>query len=371
MSAVRDRSDAAGTRSGAEISWKWVIGIWSIPIGLGAFASYATARESGQAISATRALWTALGAWLVWPVVTPLIVRLGQRWPLDRRKHWRVLLPHIAAAAATGVVAAGVAAIAAYDPESSRTLAEYVGSRVVLRAPMGSTLYFIILGVSYLAINTRRLRERELTAERLSRELTEAQLGALRMQLQPHFLFNSLNAVMALVRDQETERADRALMLLSDVLRTTLRHGTRPSVPLSDEMTFVRNYLEIETLRFGNRLRVCYSIPDDLAEAQVPAFILQPLVENALRHGVMDLPDGGTLQIAAEKRGKVLGLSVVDDGVGLSPEWESRARRGVGIMNVRARLEHMYGSAASLAITSRVDRSGTRASVALPLEEGA
>jgi signal transduction histidine kinase len=365
------RAMPAMTRSDADVSWKWVLGIWSVPAVLGAFASYANSRETGHAVSAARAIWLGLGAWLIWPVLTPVVVRLGQRWPLDRRMHWRVLLGHFAAAAATGVIAAGVTAVAVYDRASGRTLAEHVGSRVALRAPMESTLYFIILGVSYLAINTRRLHERELFAERLSRELTEAQLGALRMQLQPHFLFNSLNAVMALVRDRDTDRADRALVLLSDALRTTLRQGTKPTVRLSDELAFIRNYLEIETLRFGERLRVFYAIPDDTGDAQVPAFILQPLVENALRHGVMGLPDGGTLQIAAERRGRTLALSVVDDGAGLSPEWEDRTRRGVGILNVRARLAHMYGAAACLAITSRPDRSGTRASVELPFEDGA
>lgn len=281
------------------------------------------------------------------------------------------MIGHFVAAAAIGVIAAAVTAVAVYDRQTSNALVGHVASRIMFRAPMESALYFIVLGVSYLVINTRRLRERELFTERLSRKLTEAQLGALRMQLQPHFLFNSLNAVMALVRDQATDRADRALSLLSDVLRTTLRQGIRPRVPLKDEVAFIRNYLEIETLRFGDRLRVTYSVPEDIADAQVPTFILQPLVENALQHGLMDLPDGGTLQIGAEKRGQTVVLSIMDDGVGLSPEWEDRARRAVGIMNVRARLAHMYGSAASLAITSRADRTGTRATVELPFEDGA
>jgi LytS/YehU family sensor histidine kinase len=280
-------------------------------------------------------------------------------------------MAHLAAAAAIGVVAAAVAAVAVYDRSGATTLAEHVRSRVAVRAPMGSMLYFIILGVSYLAINTRRLRERELLAERLSRELTEAQLDALRMQLRPHFLFNSLNAVMALVRDQATDRADRALTLLSDVLRTTLRYGTRPRVPLKEEVAFIRNYLEIETLRFGDRLKVIYSVPDGTEQAQVPTFVLQPLVENALQHGLMDLPDGGTLEIGAERRGKNLALSVADDGVGLSPDWENRALRGVGIVNARARLNHMYGAAASLTITARTDCPGTHACVKLPFESGA
>jgi LytS/YehU family sensor histidine kinase len=359
------------TRSGAEVSWRWILGIWSVPIVLGALASYANARETGDPVSAPRALWLGLGAWLIWALLTPIIVRLGQHWPLDRRKHWRTVLGHLAAASAIGLIAAAVTALAVFDSAAGQTLAQHVGSRVLLRAPMGSTVYFIILGISYLAINTRRLRERELVAERLSRELTEAQLGALRMQLQPHFLFNSLNAVMALVRDQATDRADRALILLSDVLRTTLRDGVRHRNRLEEELAFIRNYLEIETLRLGNRLQVVYSMPNDLGNAQVPTFILQPLVENALQHGLMDLPRGGTLQIVAERRGSaVLALSVVDDGVGLPLDWDIRAQRAVGLSNVRARLAHLYGPAARFTITARSDRSGTRATIELPFEEG-
>ena len=358
-------------RSDADVSWRWILGIWSVPILLGAFVSYANALEAGRAIPVARALWLGIGAWGVWPLLTPVIVRLGQHWPLDRRRSWRLVLAHIAAAVAVGIIAEVVTAIAVYDAASARTLAEQLTARVPVRAPMGSTLYFIILGISYLGINTRRLRERELFAERVSRELTEAQLNALRMQLQPHFLFNSLNAVMALVRDRDTERADRALVLLSDILRTTLKHGTTPTVPLTEELAFIRNYLELETLRFGDRLTVHYAIGADALDARVPVFLLQPLVENALLHGIMDLTDGGTLHIGAERRGSKLILSVADDGVGLSPEWVQRAGRGVGIANVRARLAHMYGVAATITIGVRTDRAGTRASIELPYEESA
>lgn len=354
----------------AKVSWTWVLGTWSIPTVLGAFASYANAREAGPAISIGRALWVGTASWLLWALFTPMIVWLGQHWPIDRRKHWRFVIGHLVAATVIGVAAAVVTAMALYDG-STGAFAEHLRSRILIRGPMGSTLYFIILGVSYLAINTRRLQEKELFVERLSHQLTESQLDALRMQLQPHFLFNSLNAIMVLVRDQATARADRALTLLSDVLRTTLRHGTLPRVPLHEELTFTRHYLEIETLRFGDRLQVTYSIPDGIGTVQVPTFVLQPLVENALQHGLLDLPDGGTLHISAGRRGSTLVLSVTDDGVGLSATWQDRTGRGVGISNLRARLNHIYGPAGTLTITSRTDRTGTCATVELPFEDDA
>ncbi|MGH7468308.1 MAG: sensor histidine kinase [Longimicrobiales bacterium] len=366
---IEAEATSLASRSEGTVSARWVLGIWSVPIVLGAFASYANARELGQPVSAARALWLGLGTWLIWAPLTPIIVRLGQHWPLDRRKHWRIVPAHLAAAALIGLTAAALTALAVYDRAGGQTLAQQVGSRVLLRAPMGSTLYFIILGISYLTIKTRRLRERELLAERLSRELTEAQLGALRMQLQPHFLFNSLNAVMALVRDQDTERADRALILLSDVLRTTVRDGVRQHIQLEQEVSFIRNYLEIESLRFGDRLTVVCAIPDELGSALVPTFILQPLVENALQHGLLGLRQGGTLQLAAERRAQTLVLTVLDDGAGLAPDWEKRGRHAVGISNVRARLAHLYGSVARVTITARTDRSGTRATIELPCHE--
>jgi hypothetical protein len=326
------------------------------------------ARESDHPVSIARAIWLGAGTWLAWPIVTPVIVWLGQRWRLDQPPRWRALPAHMVAAAVIGVVTAAVTAIAVYDPGTPRPLAEYLTARIVPRAPMGATLYFIILGVSYLAINTRRLREEELHAARLSDELSAAQLTALRWQLQPHFLFNSLNAVMTLVRDRDTDRAERALGLLSDFLRRTLREGGEPTVPLDRELAFVRTYLELETLRFGDRLRVVYSIPAEIGAARVPSFVLQPLVENALRHGILDLPGGGTLRISADTRGDTLMLCVDDDGVGLRPGWDS-SRTGVGLANVRARLAHIYGAEASLEVTSGSGRSGTRAIVELPYEE--
>lgn len=353
------------------VPWRWVLSAWSVPVVLSAFATYANATEAARPISLLRAIWLGLGAWVAWPLLTPIIVRLSQRWPLDRRIRPRFVIGHLAAALAVGVIATALTAVTAYAPSAETTFGMHVRSRIAIRAPMAATLYFIILGVSYLAINTRRLRERELFAERLSRALSEAQLGALRMQLHPHFLFNSLNAVMALVRDEATDRADRALTLLSDVLRTTLREGTRPHIALKDEVAFLRNYLEIEMLRFGENLRVTYAISDEVADAPVPTFVLQPLVENALQHGILHLPDGGTLHIGAERRCETLVLDVVDDGVGLAADWESRAQRGVGITNLRARLAHMYDAAGRVTITPRAGRVGTHARVELPYEAGA
>ena len=136
------------------------------------------------------------------------------------------------------------------------------------------------------------------------------------MQLQPHFLFNSLNAITALVRDNESSRAVRALTLLGDVLRSTLRAGTTNEVTLAAEVDFIQRYLEIEKVRFADRLRVSYDVPQELGDALVPTFILQPFVENALRHGIMHARAGGSIVIAAQASGDALLLSVTDEVAG-------------------------------------------------------
>jgi signal transduction histidine kinase len=345
-----------------------VIGLWSIPIVLDVFAVYVAGNEVGRPVSAARSVWLGIGNWASWVVVTPVVVRLGQRWPLDRAKRFRFAAQHLAAAVAIAAAAAACGAILVYRPDAGTSLTAYAQSRMARGTVMGAVLYFMVLGVSYLAINTRRLQEREVLAERLSRELAEAHLAALRMQLHPHFLFNSLNAIMALVRDRATDRADRALTMLSDMLRTSLRHEKRLRVPLKEEVDFIRNYLAIETLRFGDRLNVDITVAADVADVAVPTFVLQPLVENALRHGLLDLPRGGMLRIGAERRSRSLVVEVIDDGVGLPADWEARVAQGLGIRSVRARLESICGAGATVRIRPRAGGTGTSVTIELPIE---
>jgi LytS/YehU family sensor histidine kinase len=209
--------------------------------------------------------------------------------------------------------------------------------------PATTVVYFAIIVLSYALTNAARLRERET-------QLRDAQLSALRMQLQPHFLFNSLNAIMALVRDRETEEAVRALSLLSDVLRTAVNTIDSHTTTLGDELAFVSRYLDIERVRFGDRLRVTVDVPDELLVTRVPTFVLQPFVENALKHGILRDRGGNEIAISARDGAGALTLTVRDDGRGLPGKTTGDRPSGVGIANARARLEHLYGSQASLAV---------------------
>jgi len=189
----------------------------------------------------------------------------------------------------------------------------------------------------------QRYGERELQAAELQRELVVARLDALRMQLNPHFLFNTLHAISALIHE-DPEAADRMVARLSELLRLSLDQSKPQEVPLSEEIAFLDRYLEIESTRFGDRLKIEKHIEPGAEEAIVPFLVLQPLVENAIRHGIEPREDPGHISIGAHRHNGMLELSVIDNGVGLSGEPAARAREGIGLSNTRSRLSHLYGT---------------------------
>jgi LytS/YehU family sensor histidine kinase len=208
-----------------------------------------------------------------------------------------------------------------------------------------------LVGIGHALAYAERVRHEQAEKAALQTQLVEAQLGALRMQLQPHFLFNTLNGVAMLIRSGDPGRAVEMVALLGEVLRGLLRTSSALEAPLASELQLLRNYLEIEQIRFGDRLRVAWQVNDHVGGALVPPLILQPVVENALRHGLWPQTEGGALAIAARRAGAELELEVTDEGVGLAPGFDPDRSTGVGLANVRARLAQMYGSDASLEVS--------------------
>lgn len=219
-----------------------------------------------------------------------------------------------------------------------------------------SVLYF---GIKYYQ-DVQEERERALAAEG---QAHRARLQALRYQLNPHFLFNTLNAVSTLIVEQENRDAERMVARLSDFLRLTLECDSDMEVPLANELDFARRYLDIEQIRFGNRLAVQEDVEAEALSAQVPPLLLQPLVENAVRHGIMPREAGGTLRIEARNVGTRLLLRVMDDGPG--PPEAGEAGTGVGLTNTRARLEALYGEDHAFALR-RADGGGCEVRIELP-----
>jgi LytS/YehU family sensor histidine kinase len=203
-------------------------------------------------------------------------------------------------------------------------------------------IYLALASAAHALLFYRREQERAVG-------LARAKLDALRMQLQPHFLFNAMNSIAELTH-RDVEAAEKMLTNLSDLLRLTLETSGEHELPLRRELQFVESYLAVEHARFGERLRFQFDVADDTLAAMVPAFLLQPLVENAVRHGLAPRNAPGLIVVAARKLGKVLHLSVSDDGVGLPAEKPSRV--GIGLANTHARLRELYGSEAKIEIRS-------------------
>jgi two-component system, LytTR family, sensor kinase len=246
--------------------------------------------------------------------------------------------------------------------------------------------FFVLLCWSALYFGIPAYRDLGLERERLLRaeaRAHEARLAALRLQLQPHFLFNALNAVSTLVADGRPAEANRMLARLADFLRATLDRRDTAEVPLSEEIAFTRQYLEIEEVRFGERLRVEVDVDPETRTALVPAMILQPLVENAVRHAIVPRAAGGAIGIVAARENGILRIGVHDDGPGAPQRREGpgasglgqggredTARHGLGLANTRQRLEELYGSRAELTLGESV-RGGLAVSLRLPFRERA
>jgi two-component system, LytTR family, sensor kinase len=238
------------------------------------------------------------------------------------------------------------------------SLADYL--KVAL---LTGSLPFLTVAAAAHAIEARtRVHDRELDAARARSQLAEARLEALTAQLQPHFLFNTLQGISTLIT-RDPQAADRMLANLSDLLREVLRRGNAREVEVAEEVRVLGPYLEITRWRFGQRLTVTLDIAEDVHSALVPFFVLQPLVENAIHHGVESRAGAGTIAIRVKRDGRWLRLTVTDDGVGIDER--PAQRRGIGLANTRARLTELYGDAHALELSS-VETGGSRVSVAVP-----
>ena len=225
-------------------------------------------------------------------------------------------------------------------------------------------MYWLVVFAHLGWVYYRRYRERAIAAADLQRELVEAKLAALRMQLNPHFLFNTLHAISALIHE-DPEAADRMVARLSELLRLSLDQSTPQEVPLAEELGFLDRYLEIEQTRFGQRLTIVKQVESGTQEALVPFLLLQPLVENAIRHGIEPREEAGQVGIGAARKNGKLELRITDDGPGLSNNAAHGAKEGIGLSNTRSRLQHLYGENFQLELSQR-PQGGLEARIAIP-----
>lgn len=297
----------------------------------------------------------------VWALLTPGILWVAGRFRFDRGTRLRSLLVHLAACAAfaTASVAANVEAAQLLWPAKTVGFGSYFAATFHWNVQW----YWIIVGMRYAWEYYRKYRDRELHASRLEAQLARAQLEALRSQIQPHFLFNTLNTISELVHESP-DAAERMIVRLGDLLRLSVDNAGAQEVTLRRELDFLRAYLEIEQARFRDRLSVRMSIDPDTLDARVPNLLLQPLVENAIRHGIGERAGPGSIDVSAGREDGRLRLEVRDDGGGLPAGGAVRERVGLG--NTRARLRQLYGAEHRFEVRG-APGGGVSATVTLPL----
>jgi signal transduction histidine kinase len=289
-----------------------------------------------------------MGYWYSWAILAPAILWLTARFPFDR-KSWKLSVPVHVAGVLVGTSAHVLLAcgqrVATYwfIGESLDTWLAEMQEMLFLNFDWEMMTYWTIVGVGTALKYMHMARARELNAAQLETRLVEARLHTLQRQMQPHFLFNTLNTISALMH-RDVEAADAMIARLSDLLRMSLQRVGVQEVPLKEELDFLSKYLEIEQTRFRDRLTVVFDVQADTLHALVPNLLLQPLVENAIKHGIGPRPTPGQITVRARCNGAMLELDVQDNGVGLSAARLTDFNRGVGLSNTRSRLDHLYGS---------------------------
>jgi signal transduction histidine kinase len=309
--------------------------------------------------------------WWLWIPLTPIALQAARRFRISRATWPRALAVHTLLAIVVSLV---------HDLLLFGLVAVLEGSALRMSPPAdpvtlawlrrlqnltGFEDYWALIGAYYAFDYARKYRERAVAAAQLETRLAQAELQALRMQLQPHFLFNTLHAV-SMLHFTDTDAANRVLVRLSDLLRMSLDNAGRQVVPLRAELEFLTKYLELEQTRFHDRLQVSYDVDPQLLDLEVPHLILQPLVENAIRHGIAQLARDGRIEIAGRRLPHHLELCVCDNGPGLRDGWSAETDAGIGISNLRARLRQAYG-AAELLTLEEPPEGGLCAIVRIPL----
>jgi len=338
------------------IIWSLVAAFWLGVAGFSATQTYFEFIAEKTPVAWGPLFLAQVSLWGLWIPFSLLIFGLGQRRPFERPYWLRRLFMHLSVSAILAYAHALFYALVIVRLRPFPWDEKYYEFSHVRAMEMNTTfkfdflIYWGVLGAALALGYYRKYREGERRAIELRGQLAQAQLQALKMQLQPHFLFNTLNAIAALVRKNENKAATDMLAGLSDLLRLTLESAGAQEVPLKQEIDFLERYLEIERIRFADRLQVRMQIAPETLEARVPNLILQPLVENAIRHGIAPRSTPGLIEISAERENGKLRLQVKDSGTGMPPD--QLHRRGVGLSNTLARLERLYGANQSLAFNN-------------------
>ena len=355
-----------------------VFGVWTL---LGLFWAtrlYFSYNQGGEVIVP----WSVSVTWglidfYAWGALSPLVILLARKIRIERDAWLAPGLIHLTLsvvfAALQLLIFSGLYIMVGgleYGAKSSVDMGIWgVWKAMVLGKLHSSIIIYWGILIATLALDYhRRLRVEKLKAAEMSTRLARSELAALKMQLHPHFLFNTLNTIASLVREQPDE-AEKTVVRLADLLRTSLKGASDSGIPLREEILFIEKYLAIEGIRFQDRLKIEMNIADEVLDANIPALILQPLVENAVKHGIATLERDGLLTVAAYLASDkaTLVLQVTDNGPGFPEDWESVSENRIGLANTRERLRQLYDDKQQFSITS-LEPTGAQVTIELPFK---
>ena len=341
--------------------WRWVFGVatvLSLFSFLQAYRLTLLTSKPGMTVEAGKLMVLNLALWYVPALLIPAIVWAARRYPFDTGHKVKAVVAHsVGALTFAGVHFIGMMSVrfllsADGGKYPSVPWSQFFQRRLLEQLDWSLMVYAVVVGVSHAIAFYHESQERKLKSAQLETRLVEARLKTLEAELHPHFLFNTLHAISTLVH-RDPEAADRMISRLSDLLRITFDRTGEPKVTLKEEIDFLQKYLDIEQTRFQDRLTVSVTVDPEGLDGEVPRMILQPLVENAIKHGIAGRNGGNQIQIAAGREGERLWMQVRDNGGGLQVRTLKALRTGVGLSNTRARLDCLYGRHYRLEFTDK------------------
>jgi signal transduction histidine kinase len=370
--AYGNRLYADRSRVDRAYNWFWIAGLWA---GLGILDATQTSfamRQEGMHHSWVRMFFFLTFAWLPWVLATPAVIRLGRKFPVA----WKPLrwwLIHLGAIIAVQVVASAWAS--ALEVLLQPWMPDFATHAFLVTWPLKFTggllpaliLYVAILVITYVLDSRARAAAQQTDTARLNEQLSYAQLSALQRQIEPHFIFNTLNSISGLVRENKNDAAVSMIVALSDFLRRVASSSNEDRVRLAQEVEFLEKYMQIQEARFAGRLTLDLQVPAELREARIPSLILQPLAENAIKHGIAKRAQGGAVRVAASRSDGILHLTVYNDGPLLDRDGRA-VKDGIGLSNLRTRLKLLYGGDFELRLEN-FGITGVQVSLALPYRE--
>jgi two-component system, LytTR family, sensor kinase len=370
--AYADRSHADRSRVDRPYNWFWIAGLWTGLGILSAAQDVFAMRSEGMHHSWVKLFFTLTFAWLPWALATPLVIHLGRKYPIAWKPLQRWLI-HLGAIIAINLAASAWAT--ALEVLLQPWMPDFEARAFLVTWPLkffggllpALILYAVMLAVTYVLDSRARAAAQQTDTARLNEQLSYAQLNALQRQIEPHFIFNTLNSISGLVRENKNDAAVNMIVALSDFLRRVAGSSNEARVPLAQEVEFLEKYLHIQEARFAGRLTLDLQVPAELYEARIPSLILQTLAENAIKHGIAKRAQGGEVRVAASRSDGMLHLTVYNDGPLLDREGHA-VKDGIGLSNLRTRLKLLYGSDFELRLEN-FGITGVQVSLALPYRE--